>query len=387
MTRRVVESLCVALAEGLVSAVDITVAPELVASWLSGHLPSRQYDRPYVPPPRLPFPSQERTQLVRSEPVPRSGGGVKREADGRERMTVQVFDVVRHITSGASTTSENRRSDGTVVSVTTDAGGDTAQRLHENCYAAAPLATSLLTTHIFGQHEPRNELIDSLARLFVIVLFEPVRLCIDIQFTRPVTSDVELALRSATCDEAATPAGRLESDTLLQSSLASFTVNWFEGVVELAAQSRALRADTLTACRTAFEHWRELFDVTQCAVDEMQARLSGFRYNAHVARRLDRGALLGAFCRTFVVSRGAANAGFTREVCLAAIDRANVRALTIAATPAGGRFASAAAVTLACTTARRLLRAQRLDDVAAEAAQATPTELIAAIVAAVRAKY
>jgi hypothetical protein len=383
MTRSVVESFCLALAAGLVSLIDDAVAPELVASWLSGHLPSRQYDRPYVPPPRLVFPSEERS-LAKSEPVP---GGIKRDAGGRERMTVQVFDVVRHISSGASTTSENRRSDGTIVSVTTDAGGDTAQRLHENCYAASPLATSLLTAHIFGQHEPRNQLIDSLARLFVVVLFEPVQLCIDMQFTRPVTSDVELALQAASREAAATPSARLESDTLLQSSLASFTVNWFAGVVELATQSRALRTDTLTACQTAFEHWRQLFDVTQCVVDEMQARLTGFRYNAHVARHLDRGRLIGAFCRTFVKSRGAANAGFTREACLAGIDRAAVRALTLANTPTGGQFASATAVTRNCESARRLLRAQRLDDVATEEAQSTPSELIAAIVAAVRAKY
>jgi len=383
MSASFVDSLCALLGAGLMTNDDV-VAAELVSSWLAGQLPNRAYDRPYVAPPPLVFPAEpERVQeLTRSEPTP----NLKRSSDGEQRMTVKLYDVVRHVASGETTTSENQRADGSVVAVTTDAGAEPWVRLQESCVAGAVVANEVLTTQIFGAQPPRAELIDTLARLFIIMLFEPVRLCIDVQFTRPVTSDVELALVAAAQSVDSSQTDRLDTDTLLQSCLASFTVNWFTGVAELAAIPRMLRADTLSACATALTHASVLFDPAQCVIDEMQARLAGFRHNAQLARQLDRGRLLGAFCRTFVNLRGAEHASFTREVCIVAIDRTFVRALAIARTPAGSRFANTADVKRNCGRARQLLRSMHLDDVPPAPVEPTPAELVRSIVAAIRAK-
>ena len=390
MSAGMIEQLCATLAGALVGP-DALVAPGLVGSWLAGHLPTRDYTTAYTPPPVPAFRARETPTdaAVKRETSTESGdarsAGTKRGAGERQIMH---FDVVQHITSGETTTSDTVRADGTHLTVITDEGAETPAQHLEACHYSIPMATHLLTEHICGEAHARPHLIDTLARLFLAILLEPLRIAVDIEFSRPVTRDIAMAIEQAsTTADAASSDALLDSDRLLQTHMASFVVHWFAGIAELGVAHRLLGVDALDACRTMLQNHTALFDAAQCRVDEMHIRLAGFWHNARVAARLDRGRLLGAFGCALALAFGPERSEFARDVCVAAVDRACVRALAVVRTPAGARLGTPIGVTRACESARTALRALPIAVRSGAQDTLTPVELMAQVVATIQSKY
>ncbi len=134
-------------------------------------------------------------------------------------------------------------------------------------------------------------------------------------------------------------------------------MNWFGDVLELGVPYRCLSRRVLDACRIATENWRDMFDADRCVVDDMRIKLSGFRYNAKIAKNLSRGELLAAFCRAVIQMQDRHHAAFTRDVCVASIDHTLSQAWVMAATPTGATFCTQNAVQAHCSYARNALKA------------------------------
>jgi hypothetical protein len=214
--------------------------------------------------------------------------------------------------------------------------------------------------HIFGNKPPPTTLLDTMSRLFIVLLFEPIRISIDIEFSKPVTMDTELLIRNATNSiSAASTDDLLQYDSLLQTHLANFTVNWFEDVLELGVPYRCLSRRVLDACRVATVNWRDMFNVDRCEVNDMRIKLTGFRYNARIAKKLNRGQLLAAFCRAVIQMQQPNHAAFTRDVCVASIDNTLSQAWAMAATPTGATFCTQTDAHAHCSYARNVLKTMK----------------------------
>lgn len=376
-------------AAGLIEAV--ASEPQIVNSWLSTQLPTREYAKEYAPPTRLvlgPMLSIKNETADNNDDATNGNDAASTTSAEAPTKRVKFFDYQNHVATGETTTLKSTRADGTKTTQTTDVGADTSTQLLESCNRSFGIASELMHEHIFGSDVPRATLLGTLARLFVVLLFEPVRVCIDMEFTKPATSDVRTQLSSAINTlQTASQDELLESDRLLQTHLASFTVNWFSDVVELGVPYRSLSPAVIDACRIAAQRSDVLFDPARCDVSQLRTRLTGFRYNARIAARLDRGALLSAFCKTFIAMQGAGRGGFTRNVCTAAIDRAFATAWNIAATKAGARFATQAVVERVWKDARSTLVALEFRDERAIESQVTPLAQLHQIALAINSKY
>lgn len=385
MNEKEIDRVCAELANCLVDKQGL-MSPDIVMSWLSGQLPSRQYTKPYTPPGPLSFENQRQAMRVKEEPT--SGAKRARPEDAADGKKVKFYDAVHHITTGETTTSSSMSSDGTKTTETTDVGSDTFTQLQEACHASIPLATQILTNHIFGSDPPQPTLTSTLVRLFTIVLFEPIRIVLDVQFARPVNTDVELALaRAIESMSSSTLEQKLDSDRLLQTYMASFTLHWFSGVVELGISHRFLSVEALALCQTLLRNHTQLFRPDECRVDAVETYLSGFRFNARIAKHIDRGRLIGAFCKTLVQSTGSAHAEFARNMCYVGIDRTLIKASTIAQTPTGSQFATYATVVKSYKTARHMLESMELEEVAPVPEPLTSDELYDSIIAKIRARH
>lgn len=368
-------AVCEAFASGLFDPMNAMMNCDVVHAWLACDIPTRQYKVPYAE--RRPLAFGATPQATRQS-----------ETAADDPKKVKMYDVLHHMTSGEATTSCNVRADGSKTVVTTDTGVDSVAQLQEACHRSAQLATELMTAHIFGTTTPSRTLIDTIRRLLVTLLFEPVRLEIDIQFFRPVGRDVDVQLQTAARtinsigqDE------RLGVDRLMQKHLASFTVNWFEGVTVLAVDHRHLTKRVLEQCAFLLQNYAAFFRADGVTIEPQHTRLSQFRYNAKIAKALDRGRLIGALARTFIRSWHPNEASRVRDAFLVAIDEMSATALDIVESANGQLFASRDVVVRNIGTARRLVAELEIVPVYTETKQPTPIDMFEEIVSKIKSKY
>lgn len=373
--------LCTTLASGLVGS-GVAMKTDIAYAWLAGDVPTRQYASEYVERRPLVFASA----TVPDMPPPQSSS-VDSSATGTNKR-VKYYDVVQHVTTGEASTSSNVKADGSTTVVMTDVGVESVAQLRDSCHRSVPLATDLMTEHIFGAHPPKRSLIDTLCRLLLVLLFEPIRLEIDVHFLRPVGTDVNAQIQYATANIAnATQDERLESDRVVQSHLASFAVNWFQGVTVLAVDYRHLSVPVLRVCSELLNNYTRYFRPAGVEISAQHIRLSEFKYNARVTRLLDRGALIGALCCSIVASCPNSQALLVKDAFILALDESGAVASEIVATPAGRRFASREEITRNVRSARQMTLAHEIPPVVDEEQTQTPAELYADVVDKIRRKY
>lgn len=356
--------ICEALAASLYAP---TLSSDIVVQWLAGQLPARQYTKPYAPPARLAIGTKRAREPVKIE-------------TGSEKK-VQFFDLLEQVASGEATTMVSADADGTRKFVTTDVGADSVAQLQAACYDSAGLASDIMASHIFGDQPPATSLVATLSRLFVVLLFEPVRFSFALEYTRPPTADVQLALRRAT---AGTEEDRLYGERMLQTYLTSYTANWFSDVAELGLSYRFLNPAALAVIHRLVER-PELF--ADAELGSMGVSYRRFRYNARLAKHFDRGQLIGAFCCSFVNLRGHDSGTFTREVCIAGIEHALGVGLGIVKTPAGAQLTTRDAVVQACERARSILCALEIVEPTCSDVELTPADQRAKIVQLVQERF
>lgn len=370
-----VAAVCEAFAAGLFDPIDASMNCDIVHAWLACDLPTRQYKTSYAE--RRPLAFGTIAQAARPS-----------DTSIDDPKKVKMYDVLHHMTSGEATTSCNVRADGSKTVVMTDVGIDSVAQLQEACHRSAQLATELMTAHIFGAATPSRTLIDTIRRLLVTLLFEPVRLEIDVQFFRPVGRDVDAQLQVAARSMGSIGQDeRLDVDRLMQKHLASFTVNWFEGVTVLAVDYRHLTNCVLEQCAFLLRNYASFFRADGVTIEPQHTRLSQFKYNAKIAKALDRGRLIGALARTFVRSWHPNEASRVRDAFLVAIDEMSATALDIVESVNGQLFASRDAVVRNIGTARRLVADLEIVPVYAETKQPTPIDMFAEIVNKIKSKY
>lgn len=370
----IVSTLATGLASGRVMNTDIAYA------WLAGDVPTRQYASEYV----------ERRPLVFA-PVATPDAPTASEtanADTSDAKRVKFYNVVHHATTGEATTSSNVKADGSTTVVMTDVGVESVAQLRDACHRSVPLATDLMTTHIFGAQQPKRSLIDTLSRLLLVLLFEPVRLEIEVHFLRPVGTDVDAQIQYASAHIAnATQDERLESERVMQSHLASFAVNWFQGVAVLAVDYRHLSVPVLRVCSELLANHIRYFRPHGVEISAQHVHLSEFVYNGSVARHLDRGALIGALGCSFITSCPPSQAALVKDAFIVALDESGAAACDIVATAAGSNFSSREKLVRNIRSARQMLQTHEIPIVEDDETTQTPSELYDDVVERIRRKY
>ena len=369
----IVAVVCEAFAAGFVQP---PIKNDVVQQWISVELPSRQYASAYAPRQPLRFAQDaERPAAVSN-------------ADGDAKKQVKFFDLVQNIASGQASTSLNVAANGTKSVVTTDVDIESVEQLQEDCRHSAPLATELMAQHLFGANPPKRTIVDMFCRLFYVLLLEPIRIEIDVQFFRPVSSDVDTQILQCAANTAsATAEENLNADRLLQQYLASFTVNWFADVTVLAVSYRHLSENMLKLCTNMLHDYDAFFRPEGVTISSHRVLLRNFRYNAKVAKLFDRGALLSELCKTYIDSWTTNEALRVRDTLLVALDETTALVSATTATEAGSKFAHPE------TAQRNILFARQsvlnhpitlVDDVVQDK---NPVDVFKDVVTAIRSKY
>lgn len=371
----IVALVCEAFAAGFLKP---PIKNDVVQQWISVELPSRQYASAYAPRPPLRF----------TQDVEKSGVAKDATDTNDTKKQVKFFDLVQNIASGEASTSLNVSANGTKTVVTTDIGIESVEQLQQDCRHSAPLASELMAIHLFGSNPPKRTIIDMFCRLFHVLLLEPIRIEIDMQFFRPVTSDVDTQILDyAANSTTATAEENLNADRLMQQYLASFTVNWFADVTVLAVNYRHLSEDMLKICATMLQNHDAFFRPEGVSISAHRVLLRNFRYNAKVAKLFDRGALMSEFCKTYIDSWTSNESLRVRDTILVALDETTALVRDTTSTEAGCKFADPETAQRNIATARQAVMNHQITLVDSVVQEKKPIDVFNDIVAAIRSKY
>lgn len=320
----VMQGACVNLVEGLgwhAGGNDISVDAAHACAMFLSPMPWRDYDNSsnsirhaYMIP--LTHVEQPIVTKKRTRPIIADDDPLQMLADTKQKVRLLETSEMpeKQVTVEQTQAIDANKSSTTISDVNT---ADVRDRMDRGIGEATQSYRSRLAENFAANRRTMQNDVLKMTRTLMIMLLEPVALTITSIIQRP---DADLEAREQQRLVTRAPP-TIDDVRAMNKYLVSLTLNLFGGCPEFAFDVTTLSQRRIVEALYSLVRHGDVFFAEHRHTSTHQT-LCAFRYNSHIERRVDRGALLGRTCRALVQTVDACYAATLRQRLMLALDAA-----------------------------------------------------------------